>query len=214
MADSGWLRSHCYTFHAPPRPRPRIYHPTHTTPLHATTLRHTLTPSTWHVSKLDKIVFPKYFSQSWLARLTPSSWYGVWIPNLGAVPKIIIASVSLTHIPCLFACFYDSLSFAYAFFSTCVVSAAWFVFGFAFITTLLRSFFISCEFNTYLWHGALAIRMSQLICLSSFSICMFIILSPVYVYLNIYTQLPPLCICTYLSPYIYVYAPQYIWKWR
>ena len=32
----------------------------------------------------------------------------VWIPNLGALP--IIASVSPSHIPCLFACFYESVS--------------------------------------------------------------------------------------------------------
>ena len=62
---------------------------------------------------------------------------GVGIPNLGALP--IIASVSLTHIPCLFASFYESVSCVYAFFSTClstcVASSAWFVFGFVFITT-------------------------------------------------------------------------------
>jgi len=45
------LRSHRYPLHAPPSP------PTHTTPLHATTLCHTLTPSTRHVRELDKIVF-------------------------------------------------------------------------------------------------------------------------------------------------------------
>jgi len=56
----------------------------------------------------------------------------VWIPNLGALP--IIASVSLAHIPCLFACLYESVSCLYDFFSTClstcVASAAWFLFGF------------------------------------------------------------------------------------
>mmetsp|Transcript_45810 Transcript_45810/g.67162 ORF Transcript_45810/g.67162 Transcript_45810/m.67162 type:complete len:203 (+) Transcript_45810:408-1016(+) len=40
------------------------YSDTHRTPLHATTLHHTLTPSTRHVSELSKIVFPKYSSQS------------------------------------------------------------------------------------------------------------------------------------------------------
>jgi len=33
------------------------------------------------------------------------------------------------------------------------------------------------EFNTYLWYGALVIRMTLLICLSSFSICNFIMLN-------------------------------------
>jgi len=37
-----------------------------------------------------------------------SSCSRVSIPNLGALP--IVASVSLTHIPCLFACFYESVS--------------------------------------------------------------------------------------------------------
>ena len=58
------------------------------------------------------------------------------------------------HIPCLFACFYESVSFVYVFFSTSlstrVASAAWFVFGFVFINTFLLCFFLSCEFNTYL----------------------------------------------------------------
>jgi len=47
--------------------------------------------------------------------------------------KTNIASVSPKPIPCLFACFYDSVSCVYTFFSTClsacVVSAACFVFG-------------------------------------------------------------------------------------
>jgi len=43
---------------------------------------------------------------------------GVWIPNLGALP--IIASVSLTHIPSVFACLHESVSCLYVFFSTCL----------------------------------------------------------------------------------------------
>ena len=82
---------------------------------------------------------------------------GVGIPNLGALP--IIASFSRTHLPCLFACFYESVSCVYAVFSTCfascVASAEWFMFGFVFITTFLFSCFFSCEYNTYLWHGVL-----------------------------------------------------------
>ena len=80
----------------------------------------------------------------------------VWIPNLGALP--IIASVSLTHLPCLFACFYESVSCVYAVFSTylstCVVRAACFVFGSLFITTSLFSLFSLCKFNRHLCHGA------------------------------------------------------------
>jgi len=68
----------------------------------------------------------------------------VCIPNLGALP--IIALVYLTHIPCLFACFYESVSCVYVFFSTCrstcVARAACFVFCSIFLTTFL----LSCSF--------------------------------------------------------------------
>ena len=114
-----WLGAHRYLLHAPPRPH--TYPSSHTTLIPAPTLHHTLTPSTLHVSELDKIVFPKYSSQSILAQLTLSSWYWEWIPNLGALT--IIASVPLTPIPCLFACFYESVLCVYVFFSTCV--SAW-----------------------------------------------------------------------------------------
>jgi len=53
-ADSVWLRAHCYLLHAPQRPH--TYSDAHTSPLHVTTLHHTLTPSTRHVSELCKIV--------------------------------------------------------------------------------------------------------------------------------------------------------------
>ena len=88
----------------------------------------------------------------WKSRLN----FGVWIPNLGALP--ILASVSLTHPPCLFACFYESVSCVYAFFSTCrstcVACAACFVFGSIFLTTFLFSSFFFYEFNRLLCHGA------------------------------------------------------------
>ena len=88
----------------------------------------------------------------WMSRLH----FRVWIPNLGALP--IIASVSLTHLPCLFACFYESVSCVYAFFSTCLSTcaarAACSVFGCVFITTFLFSFFSFYKFNTQLCHGA------------------------------------------------------------
>jgi len=54
------------------------------------------------------------------------------------------------------------------------------------------------EVNTYLWHSALGICMTLLICLPSFSIYLFIILIPAYVYLNMYTHFAPL-------PYSYTF---------
>jgi len=198
MADLGWLGAHRYPLHPPPRPHD--YPCTHITPLHATTLYNTLTPSTRHV----KIVFPKYSSQS-QQQTHAYLECRVWIPNPGALP--IIASVSPQPIPCLFACFYESVSYVYDVFSTClsscVASAAWFVFGFVFIATSFLSSFFYCEFNTYFKHSTLVIRMTLLICLSSFSICMFIILIPANVYLNMYTDFPPL-------PYSYTFIALFI----
>jgi len=116
------------------------------------------------------------------------------MPNPGALP--IIASVSLTPNPCLFAGFYESVSRVYVFFSTCpsacVASAAWFVFGFVFITTFLFPFFFFFQFNGYLCHGALDVRITLLLSLSPFSICMFTMLIPVYVSPKIHTHSLPL----------------------
>ena len=74
----------------------------------------------------------------------------VRIPNLGALP--IIASVSLTHLPCRFACFHESVSCVYVFFSTChstcVARAAYFVFCSIFITPFFY------KFNRHLCHSA------------------------------------------------------------
>jgi len=134
-----------YLLHA--QQRPHTYPSTHTTPLHGTTLHHTLTPSTRHVSELCKIVFPKYSSQSHqqgrrivgVQSVNPQPW------------RFTNNSLSVSmHIPCLFACFYESVSCVYAFFSTClstcVASAARFVFSFVFITTFLFSvFFFSID---------------------------------------------------------------------
>ena len=132
------------------------------------------------------------------------SW--VWIPNLGALP--IIASVSPQHIPCLFACFYECVVYVYAFFSTCfsscVASAAWFMFGSVFINTFVFSFHFSCEFNTYLWCGTVVIRMTLLVCLSTFSTCMSLIVNPVYVCVNICAPSPGLHIRTHVPPFSHV----------
>ena len=77
------------------------------------------------------------------------AWARGWIPNLGALPRT--ASVSLTHIPSLLACFHESVSFVYPFFSiclsTCVASAASFVFGFV-LHLFILLFFFSFKFNT------------------------------------------------------------------
>jgi len=88
-------------------------------------------------------LFPKYSSQSFADTREGVCISRVWIPNPCALP--IIASVSPQPIPCLFACFYESVSYVYVLFSTClsscVASAEWVVFGFVFITTFLFSFF-------------------------------------------------------------------------
>ena len=52
----------------------------------------------------EKVIILTEGITCWMSRFN----FGVWIPNLGTLP--IIASVSLTHIPCLFACFYESVS--------------------------------------------------------------------------------------------------------
>ena len=91
------------------------------------------------------VTIPQYWFNKNKVTHTPYAEveYRVWIPNLGALQIIVL--VSLTHLPCLFACFYDSMSYVYVFFSTClstcVASAARFVFSFVFITTFLFSFF-------------------------------------------------------------------------
>jgi len=126
----------------------------------------------------------------------------VWIAKPGALT--IIASVSLTPNPSLFACFYESVSSVYVFFSTClsacVASAAWFVFCFVFITTFLFPFFFFCKFNRYLCHGALNVRITLLLSMSPFFICMFTLLIPVYVLPKIHTHsLPVLYSYTFIA---------------
>jgi len=104
----------------------QLFSATHSHPLHGIS------------ANLEKL-FPKYSSQSFA-----DTREGVCIiHNPCALP--IIASVSPKPIPCLFACFYESVSYVYVLFSTClsncVASAAWVVFGFVFISTFLFSFF-------------------------------------------------------------------------
>jgi len=78
------------------------------------------------------------------------------VNNLGALPRI--DWVSIKHLPCLFACFYESVSCVYAVFSTylstCVARAACFVFCSIFLTALLFIFFLFYKFDRHLCHGA------------------------------------------------------------
>jgi len=85
-------------------------------------------------------------------RISTTFWFVTipsWIPNLGALP--IIASVSLTHLPCLFACFYEFVSCVYSVFSTylstCVARAACFVFCSISLTAFLFSFSFFYKFD-------------------------------------------------------------------
>jgi len=161
--------------------------------------------ATWTWTSLTCLIHLHISSQSTLAQLTPSCWYGVWITNLGALP--IISSVPLRHIPCLFACIYESVSCVYDFFSTCastcVARTACFVFCSIFITTFLFSFFISYKFNRHLRHGAYWCTHSLLICLSSSSVYISICVIHAYVYVNLYTHFPPL-------PYSYTFIAIFI----
>jgi len=95
--------------------------------------------------------------------------FRVRITNLGTLP--IIASVSLTHIPCLFACFHESVSCVYAFLSTClstcVALAACFVLGSVLSTALWFSFFFSHQIYRHLCQH-IDVRTTLLLCLSSF----------------------------------------------
>jgi len=92
--------------------------------------------------------------------------------------SMVLALVSPTHLPCLRACLYESVSCVYVFFSTCrstcVARAACFVFCSIFISTFL-----------------LVIRMNLIIWMSSFSMYMCIILIPAYVWIKNHTHSPP-----------------------
>ena len=145
LVDSVVIASFCTRRRDPPPSTSPTQHPY--MPLPSTTHSHTPHGMSANLIKLLRNIPLRDLS-------TPAQplrgHFGVWIPNLGAL--LIIASVSLTHIPCLFVCFYESVSYVYVLFSTCLftcaASVAWFVSGFVFITTVLFSFFFFCEFNT------------------------------------------------------------------
>ena len=94
------------------------------------------------------------------------------------------------------------MSCVYAFFSTCLAScvaiAQWFcvwvcIHNHFFVLLLL---FLRIQYISLV--RCVVIRMTLLICLPSFSIYMFIILIPAYMYRHQYTHLPPL-------PYSYTF---------
>jgi len=129
----------------------------------------------------------------------------VWVPSYGTLP--IIASVSLTHLPCLFACFYESVSRVYAVFSTClstcVARAACFVFGSISLTAFLFSFFSSYKINRHLCHGACWCAHNPANMPTLVSHLRIISLIPAYVCPNMYTHSPPL-------PYSYTFITIFI----
>jgi len=113
-------------------PLPTQPHPTYSSP------HPPLAPSTPHTHppwNSCSLLFPKYSSQRLTDTREGVCITRVWIPNLGAL--LIIASASLTHTPCLFACLYESMSCMYVFFFTwlsiCVLRAACFMFCWIFI---------------------------------------------------------------------------------
>jgi len=101
------------------------YPSTHTTPLHATTIHHTLTPSTRHVNELCKIVFPKYSSQSPVRNSLTVEWA---LPSVNPQPWCFTnESLSLPYA--------HSLSFC-LFLWICVICACF---------LLYLSFYLCCE---------------------------------------------------------------------
>ena len=136
----------------------------------------------------------------------------VWVPSLGA--STIIASVSLTHLPCLFACFYESVSCVFTFFSTCGStyvarhSAACFGFCSVLITTFLLAFFLfsSSLIDTYVT-VLIDVRSTLLICLFSFSFDISFFVINACVYVNLYTHFPPLPYsCTFIAIFICIHV--------
>ena len=164
---------------------PHLAHHPHNTPAYNYTPPHTHTLHT-ACQRTWLNCFEIFLSEKLPHGLTAAWYFGVWIPNPDALP--IIASVFVAPIICLFACFYESVSCVYVFFSTCrsscVVRAVCFVFCSIFITSF-----------------ELVINMKLLTCLSSFSICMSIILILAYVYM--YSNS---CACVYKEKYAFPWS--------
>jgi len=195
---------------APLRPHPYPF--THTTPLHATTLHHTPTPSARHVSELCKIVFPKYSSQSHqqgsrivgVPSVNPQP--GCFTNNSLGLPHAHSLSVCLFLWVCVVCvCFLLYLSFCLCC-QRCVVCVQFCIHNHLFVFCLLFQWI-----QRYLCHGALDVRITLLLHLSPLSICIFINLIPAYVYLNMHTHFPPVHIRTHLKPYSYVFLVFYFY---
>jgi len=166
-------------------------------------------PHSWHQPPLPAGVIPTCWLQTFYTHLVYSpqiplqvisatakllsGHFRVWIPNLGTLP--IIALVSLTHLPFLCACFYESLS--------CVMLSSLPVF-----LPVLRALHALCSvlypwlpfcflspFSTHLIDTYVTVpihvRINLRICLNYFSIYMFICLIPTYVYIYMCTHFPP-----------------------
>jgi len=166
---------------------------------------------------------PCYSTQIPLRVVSATAWplsghFRVWIPNLCTLS--IIASVSLTHLPCLFACFYESVSRVYDFFSichsTCFVRAACFVFGSVSITTFLISLSFLYKFNRHLCHGAYwcthkSANMSKLLfhlhlhfSTSCVCVCKNVYAFPFSsIFVHIYRHFHMYCLCYVLNSYPY-----------
>ena len=192
---------------------------TYTTPLHATTLHHTLHAPhgmSAHLIRLFRNV-PLRVSHAHITESIPCRRSSVHVPSVNSQPwRFTNNSLGPPQpIPCLFACFYESVLCVYAFFSTClctcVAIAAWFVFGFVFITTFMFSFIFLCEFNTFLMTVLLLYAWPcSYVCPPFLSACFFIILIPAYVYLNIHTHFPPLPFSyTFIAIFIYNVCSMY-----
>ena len=125
---------------------------THTNPLWGCKIQELFNSGTALYLLSEKVITLTEDITCWMSRLN----FRVWIPNLDALPILVL--VSLTHLPCLFACFNESVSCVYVFFSTClstcVARAACFVFGSIFLNPFSFSFLFFCKFNRHLCHGA------------------------------------------------------------
>jgi len=141
-------------------------------------------------------------------------------PPTGLTPgsSPIIASVSLTHLPCLFVCFYECVLYVYAFLSTClspcVARAACCVFGSVSITTFLFSFSFFYTFNRHLCHGAYSCthklaNMPKLF----FHLHLHLSNSYVRVYIHVYAfPSSSISIHTYRHIHMYVWCSVLYWQ--
>ena len=114
---------------------------------------------------------------------------------------------SLTHLPCLFACFMSLCRVCMSFVSTCfsagVAHAVCCVFCSIFRTIFVFSLLFFYKFNRHLCHGVYWCTHDPAYTPSSLSICIFHSQIPANVYLNMYTHFPPLP-CSYTLIAIFI----------